>query len=366
MEADDVDISIVPEPSAKHLSVRQEQDYRHHRKVLVDWLLEEGKSPDENVGYSAETVKRTAARVDKFYRWVWEREGRYTSRVTHELAEEYIDEISSEDYSDSHLSNTVKALKRMFRWRARRRSGERWDSDATFSSNDSPSREYLTREERHKVREAALKHGSVPPKEELSDEEVSRTKSHLAQRFRKPKEEITDADWRLANNWRIPSLVLASLDAALRPVEVRRARVSWLDLDNGVLRIPAEEASKSDEGWETALTERTVDAFGRWLEERDEFDAYEDTDRVWLTLNGNPFSSKALKDVLTRLCDEAGIDTDDRSVSWYSIRRSTATYLIHEYDLSAAQTQLRHKSPVTTMRYDQTPVEERRDALEQI
>lgn len=93
---------------------------------------------------------------------------------------------------------------------------------------------------------------------------------------------------------------------------------------------------------------------------------YDEDDLVWMTLNGNPFSSKSLKDILTKLCDAAEIDTEDRSVSWYSIRRSTATYMIHEYDLSAAQTQLRHNSPLTTMRYDQTPVEERRDALEKI
>jgi len=46
-------------------------------------------------------------------------------------------------------------------------------------------------------------------------------------------------------------------------------------------------------------------------------------------------------------------------------RHSTATYMAREEDLAAAQAQLRHKSPQTTMRYDQAPVEDRRDALKE-
>jgi hypothetical protein len=40
--------------------------------------------------------------------------------------------------------------------------------------------------------------------------------------------------------------------------------------------------------------------------------------------------------------------------------------MFREEDLAAAQTQLRHKSPETTMINDQTPVEDRRDALDRI
>lgn len=37
--------------------------------------------------------------------------------------------------------------------------------------------------------------------------------------------------------------------------------------------------------------------------------------------------------------------------------------MVREEDLAAAQAQLRHKSAETTMKYDQTPVEDRIDAL---
>lgn len=50
-------------------------------------------------------------------------------------------------------------------------------------------------------------------------------------------------------------------------------------------------------------------------------------------------------------------------MSWYAIRHSVETYMTREEDLAAAQAQLRHKSEQTTMKYDQTPVEDRKDAL---
>jgi hypothetical protein len=40
--------------------------------------------------------------------------------------------------------------------------------------------------------------------------------------------------------------------------------------------------------------------------------------------------------------------------------------MTHEGDLAAAQAQLRHKSAETTMKYDQTPVENRRDVLDEL
>lgn len=40
--------------------------------------------------------------------------------------------------------------------------------------------------------------------------------------------------------------------------------------------------------------------------------------------------------------------------------------MTREEGLAAAQAQLRHKSEQTTMKYDQTPVEDRKDALERM
>lgn len=90
---------------------------------------------------------------------------------------------------------------------------------------------------------------------------------------------------------------------------------------------------------------------------------YEGTDALWLTRESNPYQSASLRGLLHRLCDTAGIDVENRSMSWYAIRHSTGTHMAREEGLAAAQTQLRHISPESTMKYDQAPVEERKHAL---
>jgi integrase len=174
---------------------------------------------------------------------------------------------------------------------------------------------------------------------------------------------VSPADWERANGWRFPALIWTSLDAGLRPIEVERARTGWVDLDNSVLRIPKEQSSKNVEHWVVGLTDRTADALDRWLDERRAQQRSDDTDRLWLTNHGNPWSSATLSRLIDRVAEVAGIDHENRQLTWYSIRHSVGTYMAREEDLAAAQTQLRHKSPETTMKYDQTPVEDRQDAL---
>jgi integrase len=53
-------------------------------------------------------------------------------------------------------------------------------------------------------------------------------------------------------------------------------------------------------------------------------------------------------------------------MSWYSIRHSVGTWMTREEDLAAAQAQLRHKRPETTMKYDSAPPDDRRDALDRM
>ncbi len=69
---------------------------------------------------------------------------------------------------------------------------------------------------------------------------------------------------------------------------------------------------------------------------------------------------------MRRLADDAGIDPAGRSLTGYSSRHSTGTYMTEERDFAATQAQLRHKSPQTTLKYDQVPPEQRRGALRDI
>jgi integrase len=227
-------------------------------------------------------------------------------------------------------------------------------------------RDYLTREERTKIRDASLEYGSVPARENTFGDERDKWEAYLAQRLEKPKEELTEADWERANSWKIPSLVCTSLDAGLRPIEVERARTTWIDVENGVLRIPKEESSKNTDNWVVGLQAQTVEMMDRWLTQRATREKYDETDTLWLTREQNPYQTSSLRRILHRLCDIANISVENRQMSWYAIRHSTGTYMTREEGLAAAQTQLRHRDPKTTMKYDQVPVEDRKDALDRM
>lgn len=139
-----------------------------------------------------------------------------------------------------------------------------------------------------------------------------------------------------------------------------------MDTENGLLRIPREESSKNEGNWKVGLTDRTINALQNWLEERERSELHDGTDLLWLTRRGNPYGSRELGRLLRKLCDDAGIDYENRSMSFYAIRHSTGTYMTKERDLAAAKAQLRHRSVQTTMKYDQVPVEDRREALDKM
>lgn len=363
---DITDITLIPGPTADRLNQRQMADYRDHRERCIRWLLAVGKNPKNADGYAFQTVKNRSFRMDQFYRWVWEQDGGYTTQVDTEHADEWMLVLAYDDeYSTAHKDACLKAVRMLFKWRHHELGAEEWVPQIRFSSGDDSSRprDYLTMEERVAIKEAALEYGSIPSYGNLTPESRDRWKAYLAQRFEKPKSAVSPSDWDRANGWKIPSLVFCSMDAGLRPIEVERATTSWVDVENGVLRIPRDESSKNKENWIVGLSDRTATVLDRWLRERENYELYDDTDTLWLTRQGNPYQSASLKYVLERLCEIADIPTEDRRMSWYAIRHSTGTYMTREEDLAAAQAQLRHKSAETTMKYDQTPVEDRKDAL---
>lgn len=271
-------IRVVTDPSRDRLNNRQLVDYRLQREDCLEWLLAVGKGPKHAEGYVFQTVKARAQRIDMVYRWVWNREGEYTVEVTHDHAEAYMRELAYGDYSNTHKGLCQKAVRTLFKWRHHRQGVEMWEPEMRFASNESAANplDYLTMDERRKIREASLEYGTIPAYNDLSPEQRDRWKAHLAQRFEKPKSEVTPSDWNRANGWKIPSLVFVSPDAGLRPIEVERAVASWVDLDNGVLRIPREESSKDEDNWIVDLSDRTTAILGRWLDERPTYEMYRD------------------------------------------------------------------------------------------
>ncbi|WP_245576021.1 tyrosine-type recombinase/integrase [Haloplanus natans] len=361
-------IAIVPDGTEEYLNPRQVVDYAEHRRRFIQWMLAEGKSPDDGEGYARRTARGRSYRANDFYEWTWDRRDTYTTTVTHADADAYMEELAYGDKAPDSKANVQKAIQTLFKWRHHAIGDEQWDPERTFSNDQSTttSRDFLTEEERRRIREAALEYGTVPNYNGLSPDERDRWKIHLAQRYEIPKDEIGPRHFEQANGFKIPSLVFTALDCGLRPVEVERATVAWVDTERNLLRVPKEGSRKDDNEWASALTDRTARMLSRWLSERRHRPKYEGTEALWQTREGNPFTSDSLSYVLDRLCEIAGIDTTNRSLSWYSIRRSTTTYIIDESDLSTAQNQLRHKSPQTTARYDQSPPEKRRDVLDRL
>jgi integrase len=358
--------STVPKPTKEQLTDRQLEDYTEHRVRLISWMENLGKSPEQGEGYAQDTVNGRAYRLDAFYRFVWEEEGRYTTQVTHDHADEWMRKLAYGDTSQENKASHLKTVKMLFRWRAREFGGEEWESEITFSTNSGQTnpKDYLTQEERQRIRDASLEYGGVPNYNSLSPDERDHWKAHLAQRFEKPKRDIGPDDFARANSWKIPSLIWAALDTGLRPVEVKRAKKQWVDVQNKVLRIPKEDSSKNYNNWTVSLTERTANALGRWLAEREQYEKYDGRDELWLNRIGNPYQYYSLNRIFRDICEDASIPSEGRT--FYAIRHSLATYMTREEGLAAAQAQMRHKSQVSTMRYDQAPVEDRREALDRM
>jgi len=159
---------------------------------------------------------------------------------------------------------------------------------------------------------------------------------------------------------------MLGLDLGPRPMMIERARVDWLKVTSKEVEIPADAAVKNDETWTNPITERTAQALRRWLEQRETRPKYDETDLLFLTREGNPYTSGPLKRVLQGVLDEAGIEYSDRDISWYSLRHSLGAQLVREGNLKQVKHQLRHKSIESTFKYLHQSSDEVRGNLDKI
>ena len=196
-------LPIVPEPSKSYLNPRQLEDYRSQRRQCFEWLLTFGKDPETADGYAFATVKTRGYRMDKFYRWVWEREDGYTAHITTDLADAWLDHLARRDTSAVDKSTHRKAAMMLMKWRHHEQGADEWEPDFTFSTPSAGPRDFLTRDERKAIREAAYEYGSIPAYNTLNAEQRDRWKAYLAQRFEKPKSEVRPADWDRSPDLRI-------------------------------------------------------------------------------------------------------------------------------------------------------------------
>lgn len=365
----EIPFPLVPDENQEILTDKQLFDYKKTREEFAKWLLTEGKDPRDVVGYTEGTAKRTLYRVAFSERYVWEQEGEYVPSLSPDQADQFIEAMAYSDYSTSHKHSCLHSLKRYFKWRNHEFGEDEWEPDRSFSTgNGQQPQDYLSATERAELRQVALEYGEIPAYKTVKckEERRERLKPYVAERVDKPIEALSVDDWGGIGSWKFTSLVWTSLDAGLRPTEVARAKTSWVDVENSLLRIPKEDSAKNVGNWNVSLRDRTAESLDEWIYERSHYPKYDDTELLWLTTHRNPYGSKSLRRLLLKLCDEADIPHKSRKMSWYSIRHSVGTYMTREEDLAATKEQLRHKRAETTMKYDGTPPEARRDALDKM
>lgn len=371
----DRDFEHIPEPAFEHLNPRQGVDYNEHRSDLKEWLRTVGKDPDNRNGYSSAVVSNYANRLDQFYRWVWVEYDGYTTRITHEHADEYVEGLAEDDiltqngepYGEGSKRKMANAIRALFNWRARKREGAEWDSPIAFSDRSYSPADEFTIDERRRLREAALEYDSIPAYGDLSPEERDRWKAYLAQKLGKPKRDVSPTDWEGVNrSWKVPSLIHVTLDTGLRPCEVEQSRVSWIRAEKKELHVPKDDSAKNRDYWQLSLLPKTVKILERWLEQRENHTMYDETDDIWLNREGNRYRSGSLNIIVDNLCEQAGIGQENRQLVWYSFRHSLGTHMANEGGIEQAKEQLRHKSLESTLRYVRPSHEKRRETLNRI
>ena len=363
----DYTFTVVAQPTREALKgehSRAAQDYRTWKEDVLTWMKTVGKNPARNRGYADTTLRQFNYKLDQIMRWLWEERG-YTTEFTPEDATELMERLGkySTD-SDSNLETIRKTIKRLFKYYNHEKGHNiEWECPIELNEPDYTNRDYIYKDEFVKLYEAALKHGSVKHYNSCTGEERQRLKEHLAQRFEKPKSEVAREDFQRANSFKITSMVSATLDIGLRPIEIERAKTSWVNLHDHTFDIPHEESSKNEDNWKCAISNRTVRALSEWLEERDSYEKYNGTDALWLNKVGNPYNTNSLSKLFPRLLDRTDIEAGGRDLSWYSIRHGVATVWANEENLQDAREQLRHKHVDTTLRYVHSDHRERTDKV---
>jgi hypothetical protein len=90
----------------------------------------------------------------------------------------------------------MKALQTYFDWRHDERGDVEWQPERTFSSpnRQTSSGDALSRGERRWFHEAALEYGSISHYNGVNPDERDRWTTYLAQRFEKPKSDVSRDD----------------------------------------------------------------------------------------------------------------------------------------------------------------------------
>lgn len=329
-------------------------------QLFYRWMRETGKDLAAEDGLSEGVSENYVRRLDQIHRALWQEFGCEPDLITPDYASAFVDLLegdefrkrNGEPYGGNSKRKFVNTIQKYATWKAsefEEEEWQNWEPRETFGQSDYKSSDTFTLEEFGLLTEAAKTLNELPDYDQVSPERRDKINAQLAQRFHLPKSCIGPEDWdHEENRSKIPSLVMTAQDLGLPPIEIHRANTDWIGFDQGVLNIPDEQASKQRESTELSLSQPALEELKRWVEEREQYEKYDDSNALWLNERGNRYQSRTLNDLLEKLCEEAGIDRRERKITWYSIRRTSGTYL-KEYDsLEMAGDILRHKDLDTT------------------
>lgn len=341
------------------------------RNEFYEWMCDEDKG-----GIREGTARNYINRLDQIQRKLWAEQDEndlilkphHATFVVDLLKEDVITKQNGEEYSGSSKRKLVDVIRKYRAYQVSEYDNddwENWEPQHEFHQSTYDGSDTFDLEEFGALTEAAENYNVLPPYHSLSPSERDSIEARLAQQLGKPKSRVTRDDWeREDNGAKIPSLVMVAQDVGLPPVEIHRADVEWIDREAGVIRIPQSQSSKARPERPLTLADRTFEALEDWLVERERYDAYEGSSAIWLNNDGNRYTSKTLNALLRKLCTAADIETDDRRITWYSIRKTAGTY-IREYDsLATASDVLRHTDQETTREsYMETVPEVQRNTI---
>jgi integrase len=374
-DAEEFDFPLVSQRSSDDLEafgMNMEEDYRDFKSTVLSWLTNYGKDPEAREGLADTTIKSTHYKLETIFRWLWRDEGGYTTEFTPDHADRFIRLYNqSNSVVESTVLHHAKDIKRYFKF-CNHAHGKDYDweldDDIELSQqNGGDEREYLRRAAFKPLYQAALEHSSVKSYYTVSPEEREEMKRVISQRLQMPMEEVGPDEFEKANSWKYPSMIAASLDCGLRPIEVGRAKVSWVNLEDSELNIPKDESTKNEGHWNCSIKSKTANALDRWLDERAALEKYDGRDELWLTQRSNPYGSSSCNGLLQRIIESGDVPIpENQNVNFYMIRHGVATSWANHVGPHHAKEQLRHKSVTTTMKYLHSDAETRKGAVEQL
>jgi integrase len=334
-------------------------DFENFKIDFLNWLVTTGKDTYRNEGFAESTTTTTHYKVEEAYRWLWSETEEYSKEFPQERATQLLDELMKfSDHPDSYIYIIEKSLRRLFKYFREEKNRElaEWEHEIPVEpSRGSDKEEHIKDrfypEEMNLLYEASLKEYSIKSYWNLSAEERQELKRMIAQQQGVAKTDIGPEEFKNASSWKYPSIIAVTSDLGLRPIEVGKMNKDWINLQQNEINIPAKEAVKSTTSWTCEISSKSRNALENWLQERQSYDKYNDTDYLWLTKYGNQYGSGNLNRMLETLIDRAGLEEGNRNLSYYSFRHGAASMWTEKEGLSKAAEQLRHASLKTTQGY---------------